>query len=172
MKPTPRFLAFMPFIFEWEGGYDNDKDDPGGETNFGIDKRSHPNEDIKHLTKERAGEIYAEQYWNKAHCEELPKNVGEVVMNISVNAGHGRSGKWLQQSINALSPAPLVVVDGEIGSKTIAAAATVNAPALAQMLLDRTEEHYRSIARGRMAKYLRGWLNRNNDLRKWVQEHS
>jgi lysozyme family protein len=172
---TPRFLAFMPFIFEWEGGYDNDPDDPGGETKYGIDKRSHPNEDIKNLTKERAQEIYFAEYWQKARCEELPKNVGEVVMNIAVNAGHGRAGKWLQQACNEFYSGSDLVVDGSIGPKTIAAAVEVEQlfphKVLAEALLDRTEQHYRSIARGRLAKFLKGWLNRNNSLRRWVAAH-
>lgn len=155
---SPRFLNFMPFIFQWEGGYDNDPDDPGGETKYGIDKRSHPNEDIKNLTKQRAGEIYWQEYWLKARCEELPPNVGEVVMNIAVNAGHGRAGKWLQQAVGATP-------DGIIGKNTIAAANAFQGN-LARVLVARTDEHYRSIARGRLAKFLRGWLNRNNDL-KW-----
>lgn len=156
----------MPFIFEWEGGYDNDPDDPGGETKYGIDKRSHPNEDIKNLSKARAQQIYFAEYWQKNRCDELPHRVGEVVMNIAVNAGSGRSGKWLQQAINQQQN--LVVVDGAIGPKTVAAANTCDRVILAEALLDRTEEHYRSIARGRLAKFLKGWLNRNNDLRQTV----
>lgn len=158
---TPRFLAFMPFIFEWEGGYDNDPDDPGGETNFGIDKRSHPNEDIKHLTKERASEIYWESYWSKVRGDLLPPKVGEVAMNIAVNAGYGRSAKWLQEAVGA-------VPDGVIGPATIAAAGQHEPDSLARKLLDRTEAHYRSIADGKLSKFLKGWLNRNNSLRAWV----
>ena len=40
-----------------EGGYNNDKDDSGGETNMGISKNTYPNEDIKNLTRERANAI-------------------------------------------------------------------------------------------------------------------
>lgn len=151
----------MPFIFEWEGGYDNDPDDPGGETKYGIDKRSHPGEDIKNLTKDRAREIYWQEYWLKAKCEQLPPRAGEVVMNIAVNAGHGRASKWLQQALG-------VTADGIIGPKTLQAAALYTGD-LSEKLLDRTEEHYRSIARGRLAKFLRGWLNRNNSLRRYVK---
>jgi len=158
---TDRFLKFMPFIFEWEGGYDNDPDDPGGETNYGIDKRSHPKEDIKNLTKDRAREIYWQEYWLKARCEDLPPRTGEVVMNIAVNAGHGRAAKWLQQAVG-------VPADGIIGKKTLEASGIYTGD-LSRVLLDRTEEHYRSIARGGLAKFLRGWLNRNNALRKYVK---
>lgn len=162
---TSRFLAFIPFIFTWEGGYDNDPDDPGGETKFGIDKRSHPGEDIKGLTRERAEEIYWEQYWLPMRCDELPPRVGEVVMNIAVNAGAARAARWLQEAL-----IPSVVVDGRIGPKTVQVAGLYHdgAAVLAFRLIERTEEHYRSIARGRLAKFLKGWLNRNNDLRDFL----
>jgi lysozyme family protein len=166
MNYPSRFTKFMPFIFKWEGGYDNDPDDPGGETKYGIDKRSHPNEDIKNLTKERATEIYFSDYWRK--CGELPPGVGEVVFNIGVNCGNARAGKWLQQAINRQDKVRAIAEDGKIGPMTIAAANLCDGPLLTEMLLDRTEAHYRSIARGRLAKFLRGWLNRNNDLRAYV----
>lgn len=159
---TSRFLDFMPFIFTWEGGYDNDPDDPGGETKYGIDKRSHPNEDIKNLTHDRAEQIYWEQYWLPMHCDALPKPVGEVVFNIAVNCGASRAAKWLQQSIYS----PSVVVDGRIGPKTIEGAKLFHdgPVALAQRLIDRTQDHYDSIGKGRLAKFHRGWTNRNNAL--------
>jgi len=34
-----------------EGGYSNDSRDPGGETKYGISKRSYPNEDIRELSR-------------------------------------------------------------------------------------------------------------------------
>lgn len=40
-----------------EGGYVNNPLDPGGETKFGISKRSYPTLDIAALTRERAAEV-------------------------------------------------------------------------------------------------------------------
>jgi len=51
---------------------------------------------------------------------------------------------------------------------TLAAAKAESPVELANALLARTEQHYRSIAKGRLAKFLKGWLNRNNDLRKFI----
>ena len=41
-----KFDDIIEVVLEHEGGYVNDPDDPGGETNFGIAKRSHPDVDI------------------------------------------------------------------------------------------------------------------------------
>lgn len=137
---TNRFEDFMPFIFEWEGGYDNDPDDPGGETKYGIDKRSHPKEDIKNLTKERAKQIYWDSYWVPAGCEDMPLGMGEVVMNCRVNCGPGRVTQLLSSSSSASG------------------------------FVDAQEAFYRRLvaARPKSQKYLKGWLNRTNALRKWL----
>ena len=59
------FNEIIEVVLHHEGGYVNDPKDPGGETNFGIAKRSHPDVDIKNLTKDGAKEIYKEHYWDK-----------------------------------------------------------------------------------------------------------
>lgn len=162
MQSDPRFLKWFDWLLKWEGVvFENDPDDPGGCTKFGIDQRSHPKEDIRKLTKERAAEIYWNEYWTRCRAHEMPAKVGEVVANIAVNAGHGRASRWLQELVGA-------VPDGVIGQKTLAAVWQFNHAALAELLLTRTEQHYRSIAKGRLAKFLSGWLNRNNDLRKFI----
>ena len=48
------FNDIIEVVLHHEGGYVNDPDDPGGETNFGIAKRSHPDVDIANLTKDGA----------------------------------------------------------------------------------------------------------------------
>ena len=44
------FQKAIEFVLRWEGGYVNDPDDPGGETNFGISKRAHPDHHQKRST--------------------------------------------------------------------------------------------------------------------------
>lgn len=140
---TRRFLEFIPFIFKWEGGYDNDPDDPGGETKFGIDKRSHPEVDIRHLTQESATEIYWREYWVKHGCEWLDRPLGEVFFNACVNCGAGRA-------------------------RTLLAATA--APPTATAFLAAQEAFYRRLvaARPGLRKFLKGWLNRTADLQRTV----
>ena len=52
-----QFDDIIEIVLHHEGGYVNDPKDPGGETNFGIAKRSHPDVDIKNLTIDGAKEI-------------------------------------------------------------------------------------------------------------------
>lgn len=42
-----KFDDAVEIVLKHEGGYVNDKKDPGGETNMGISKRAYPHIDIK-----------------------------------------------------------------------------------------------------------------------------
>ena len=59
-----KFEDIIKVVLHHEGGYVNDPKDPGGETNFGIAKRSHPDVDIKNLTKGDATKIYKGLCWS------------------------------------------------------------------------------------------------------------
>jgi len=106
-------------ILHHEGGYVNDPKDPGGETNFGIAKRSHPDVDIKNLTKDGAKEIYKEVYWDKNKVESLSEDLRHIYFDMCVNQGRGRAVKILQQAANAKGAG--LKVDGGMGPMTIAA---------------------------------------------------
>ena len=93
----------------------------------------------------------------------MPSGVGEVVGNIAVNAGHSRAAKWLQAIVGTTQ-------DGIIGNKTLEALSKFQPDLVATMLIQRTEQHYRSIAKGKLAKFLNGWMNRNDDLRKFISQ--
>lgn len=58
--------------YDAEGGYINDPKDPGGETNYGISKRNHPDVDIKNLTLQGAMEIYQKEYWDVNKLDIVP----------------------------------------------------------------------------------------------------
>ena len=85
------FEKALSFVLSWEGGYSDDKDDPGGETNFGISKRAYPNEDIKAMTKERASMLYRRDYWNVMKCDDMPYPLDVVCFDTAVNMGVGRA---------------------------------------------------------------------------------
>lgn len=89
-----------------EGGYVNDPRDPGGETKFGISKRSYPNEDIANLTIERAKEIYQRDFWTP--LGDAPAAVKFQVFDFAVNSG-------IQTAIRKLQAAIGVADDGHWG---------------------------------------------------------
>lgn len=90
-----RFKQAIEFTLKWEGGYVNNPNDPGGETNFGISKASYPEEDIAGMILARAVEIYKRDYWDAhlldsmdfplclcvfdAYVQHRPKTVGRLL---------------------------------------------------------------------------------------------
>jgi len=139
---SPRFREFIPFVLTHEGGkLENDPDDPGGTTKWGIDKRSHPDVDIPNLTEAGATQIYYNSYWLPNHCESLHHQLGEAHMDACVNCGGGRANRFL------------AAAHGDVS----------------KYLNERDAFYHRlAAARPRSAKYLKGWLNRTRDLRQFL----
>jgi len=114
-----KFDEIIEVVLEHEGGYVNDPKDPGGESNFGIAKRSHPDVDIKNLTKEGAKEIYKEVYWDKNKVESLPEELWHIYFDMCVNQGKSRAVKIIQRAVNGKGGS--LTVDGGMGPMTITA---------------------------------------------------
>lgn len=97
-----------------EGGYVNNPADPGGETNWGISRRSYPGEDIANMTVDRAKEIYKRDYWGPSGCDIVPEALKFDMFDTAVNAGQHTAIKFLQQASGADA-------DGILGSQTMMA---------------------------------------------------
>lgn len=97
-----------------EGGYVNHPTDPGGETKYGISKRSYPHLDIAALTLAEARAIYQRDYWDRAQCDKLPPGVAFDVFDAAVNSGIGQAIRFLQRAVG-------VADDGVVGPMTLAA---------------------------------------------------
>jgi len=130
-------LAFDRLIGN-EGGYVNNPADPGGETNWGISKRSYPNLDIASLTRDDAKQIYLTDFWNKGNFEQLPFALGFQAFDIAVNSGIPEAVKLLQQAAG-------VTVDGIIGPQTLAALTTQSLPALLMTLAAERLDFWRHL---------------------------
>ena len=104
-------------ILHHEGGYVNHPKDPGGETNLGVTKRVYlehgGTKNMKDLLIEDVAPIYKKGYWDKMKGDELPNGLDLCVFDFGVNAGPGRSAKYLQTMIGT-------VADGGIGPNTLA----------------------------------------------------
>ena len=103
-----------------EGGYVNDPRDPGGETKFGISKRTYKSVDIKNLTLDQAKAIYRRDYWAPAGCDNLPEAVRFDVFDAAVNSGLGQAIRFLQRAAG-------VADDGRLGPVSLAAIQAMDA---------------------------------------------
>ena len=110
-----------------EGGYVNHPDDPGGETKFGITKRTYPLENIKGMTLERAKALYLRDYWGPAGCDAVPDGIKFDLFDMAVNSGAVTAIKTLQRAVDATP-------DGILGPKTLQAINSMPAPRLVARL--------------------------------------
>ena len=93
--------AFVKLI-QHEGHYSNLVTDKGGETAWGLSKRSYPSLDMKTLTMNQAGEIYKRDFWDKLGCDEfVSEKLAFQVFDAAVNSGIFQATKWLQRSVNS-----------------------------------------------------------------------
>lgn len=110
-------LAFDRLIGN-EGGYTNDPTDPGGETQFGISKRSYPDVDIKALTRDGAKAIYRRDFWARLDADHFADGVAFQVFDFAVNSGIETAVRYLQRAVG-------VADDGHWGPVSQAAAAAI-----------------------------------------------
>lgn len=119
-----KFEDAVLIVLEHEGGYVNHPSDPGGETNFGISKRSYPNLDIKNLTKQKAIEIYRKDYWDAIKCDSLPEHLRLIAFDCAVNQGVGASKKIIDSIVMVLTKKESIKIFAE---KRLARYSSINA---------------------------------------------
>ena len=114
------FNEIIEVVLQHEGGYVNDPNDLGGETNWGITKRFYPDVDIKNLTREEAKTIYHIDYWRRSKCDEVPPQLRHIYFDMTINFGKSGAVKVLQRAANAKNKEK-IDVDGGIGLATLKA---------------------------------------------------
>lgn len=165
-------------IIKKEGGYSNDPEDAGGETNFGINavvaKRYGWARPMKELPRAWAVDIYSKLYWDSLLLDEVEKlspKIAEELADTGVNMGTGRATEFLQRSLNALNNRQKyykdVKVDGAMGGQTLdvlkaylQGRGTPGEAVLLKALNCLQGEFYISLAERRNTdeKFLFGWL--------------
>lgn len=132
MSINPKDIGFFEEAFKEviniEKGYVNSKYDRGGETKFGISKKSYPELDIANLTYEDAKDIYFLDFWNDEFLtlgNIKDKEIAIELFDTSVNMGQRTAGKFLQMALNNMNRNNRLykdlLTDGWIGSVTLAA---------------------------------------------------
>lgn len=163
----PLFETAVAFVLAHEGGYVDDPDDRGGETKFGISKRSYPHLAIAELTADHAKAIYYHDYWLAAACDRYASpRIALFVFDAAVQHGVRAAVRNLQRQLG-------VTIDGVVGPITLAAErgcvdrcevddllarlAAERAAFYANIVLSDASQH----------RFLLGWMRRLFDL--WVQ---
>lgn len=178
----------IPIISKWEGGYVNDPNDRGGETNKGVTlatwkaagydtsekipvvtvsvygkPKTYRNvtKSLYEMTEDQWIGIMKPMYWDKWKADEIEN---QSIANLLVDWiwASGIYGiKYPQQVLR-------VTADGIVGPKTLNTVNNYpNQHELFNKLWLRRKEHFESIVRNNpdQRKFLQGWLNRLNDFK-------
>ena len=117
-------------VINLEGGYVNDPQDSGGETNYGVTaavaRANGYTAPMRELPLYVAKRIYKSQYWDTLRLDEiaaLSAPIAHKMFDIAVNCGVGVAGAFLQRSLAALNDAATAYgelkVDGVVGPITV-----------------------------------------------------
>jgi len=164
---TERFERFFPRLIGYEvgpymstGGYNITSGDKGGETKWGISKKSYPNLDIKNLTIEQAKEIYWNDYYLKNKIDLLNnERLAWQVFDFGVPSGIGTAAKLLQKILK-MSKADQ---DGIIGKITLGKANSWNGkyPLYIHFISERIKFYYKITDNNpTQMKFFKGWTFR------------
>ena len=155
------FIPAIRVVLRHEGGYSNNPRDRGGETNFGISKRSYPRLDIKSLTRAEAKAIYRRDFWRPGRFGSIrSQTVATKAFDMAVNMGRKRAAKILQSAVNELGGR--LKVDGVIGPRTLRGTNSLPPRKLLQKLRAQAALYYArlTLRKPEQKVFLKSWMRR------------
>jgi lysozyme family protein len=170
------FCEALQKTLVFEGGYVNDPDDSGGETNYGITKKTAISfgytGDMDNIPMSVVEDIYLKQYWNLMKCEEISyknKLLAEFLFDTAVNCGVNRVSLWFQECLSILNPAIIIKIDGSIGPGTMSSFNKLTIHEMStvfDVVYTMRMNHYISITKSnpKNSKFLRGWFKRTKSF--------
>lgn len=154
-------------IDKYEGGYSNDKGDPGGPTIYGITigdwdefggGRVYTAEMVKAESEGDAVKIYEKKYVPGIRMDALPSGIDYACFDYGVHSGIGRPPRVLQTLLG-------LKVTGKMDQATLEAVSKVDQRWLVGALCDERDHFLRSIRGGVQYQRFPGWGARVKDIR-------
>lgn len=153
-----------PFIRKWEGGYSNHPLDLGGATKWGITHvtyNSFYKGDVKNLTEEQWDYIFITQYWDKMNATHIKdQNVANIIVDWAWGSGVASTKKRIQRALGLKD-------DGIFGPKTMAALNDEDGFNTFRRIWNARGTFYNQIVKNnpKQKVFLKGWMNRLNDMK-------
>lgn len=189
------FSIAHKFTLTWEGGESDDAADRGGFTKFGVSLKflqelaaeSQANRDtldrmgvilpvtrntIRNLTESLAASLFRWQMWDALKLDLIPLRPAVVLYDAAVNSGPKQSVKFAQRGYNScvVYGQPLDV-DGILGPATRRALQLAETDKVLMAMIDQRERFYNNLVAAKPSQevFLHGWINRVDDLRRYVR---
>ena len=147
-----------------EGGYVDNKLDPGGATNWGCTQAVWEGyighkvsvDDMKALTKEDVKPLYKKRYWDAIHGDAIPSGLDYCLFDCAINSGVNRSAKIIQEIVG-------VFADGAIGNNTVSAITQLNPVTAINEFCDKRQAFLESLKT--FPVFGKGWSKRVSEVR-------
>lgn len=182
------YLKAIPGLLEREAPYDNDPDDPGEETVWGITKKDHPKDPIWKLVDELRGfpgfpgcvgastaikqaaiDHYKPNYWDKMRGDEIEnqavaEELFDTAVNCGIETGIGILERLLNDGNRNQADYPDVIADGRFDDTDMKHLSLLiakrGAASVVKALNIFQGARYRDICEkgGKMEKYFWGWI--------------
>lgn len=155
MPENLTFKEVFNRVIGHEGGYVNDPHDAGGETNWGVTKRTAQENgytgSMKMMTREQAYQIYEKAFWQRYNCDKLSPAVAFQFFDAAVNHGVGNASRMLQRAVD-------VADDGIVGKVTLSA---VEKMPISDFILKFNAQRIKFYTKLKsFPRYGAGWMNR------------
>lgn len=162
------FKPCFEHVLGVEGDYSNDPDDYGGPTRWGITihdlevwrSQKLTADDVRHLSQDEAEAIYKKLYWDVLALDQVESQaIGLVLFDQAVHRGVTGATKTAQKITGQL-------IDGVFGPDTLAAVNAANADQFCWNYIKEAQDYYanRVTQDHSQIVYIRGWINRSQDL--------
>ncbi len=148
------FTIAFDRLIRSEGGYVDHPDDPGGETQWGISKRSYPHLNIRTLTREDAKVIYYRDFWLAGQMDKFGPGLAFQAFDAAVNHGIGNAIRMVQKAAR-------VADDGHIGPITVAAVLKISSTDMVFRFIAARIRFWTRLST--WDKFGKGWANRAAD---------
>ncbi len=189
------FAIAHKFTAKWEGDLSDHPEDRGSITKFGVSLKflqgaaaeSQASRDILgcmniplpitrqiiiDLTEVQAAALFRWQFWDRLKLDLIPLRPSVVLYDAAVNSGPGQSVKLAQRGYNrCITSGKPLAVDGVIGPATRTAMLMADTEKALSAMLDERSKFFQNIVDKKPSQrvFLRGWLNRVDDLRCYVR---
>jgi len=168
------FKTALKFTLKWEAGV-GDPRDLAGTVNYGISQPTYDtyllrkklaSKSVLQITQPEVEDVYYEQFWKPCLADSMVLPLAVAHFDTAVNFSVKGSLQFLQEAIGGLT------VDGNFGPKSKAALETANNLQTAQRYCqNRIDYRYQRVkADPSQEVFLDGWLRRDQDLLRYVNE--
>lgn len=180
------FDEAIKFVLKNEGGFVDNKSDPGGATNYGISLRFLKStgdygdidgdgdidvDDIHLLDEESCKKIYKHEFWDRYGFSGINSNkLATKVFDIAINCGPSTAIRIVQKAINSIRQADkditLISVDGKMGKVTLESINALDSDPLLSAIVFFQKTYYRDLCErnGKLSVFLKGWLKRADNI--------